>query len=451
MAECVAAEPTETIAFDRPGLRALLAASPEMGELVLGLPPGPPGVARGRGARRDAPHRRARLAPGLRGPRPARAQPCPAPRPRRRPRPVRGKILDWLDITREETPILVRYDRVLRNPSAAQVARELGLGRRSTGSASTWWCSAPARRGWRPPSTAPRRVDHRRRRRRHRRPGRHLLPHRELPRLPHRDLRRRAHAGGDAPGAPLRRGPLELPPRGGADRRPRGADPDRPGRRPARPGADGGHGDRRPLARARRPRRGALPGGRASTTPPCRPTPSAIATRTSLWSAAATRPGRRRRTSPATPAASASRCAAGVVHHHVALPGRAHRAIAPHRAADRDRGGGPARPGRAGRGHPPGRRRRAAGPGARRVRDDRRRAVHRGRGRRAGVDAAGYLLCGPGAAKCDGRLRWPLSDRAPHLLETVRPGVFAAGDVRAGRPQLRGRRRRRRAPWPPAS
>jgi thioredoxin reductase (NADPH) len=48
------------------------------------------------------------------------------------------------------------------------------------------------------------------------------------------------------------------------------------------------------------------------------------------------------------------------------------------------------------------------------------------------VDPAGYLLCGAGAAKCDGHLGWPLKDREPHLLETVRPGVFAAGDVRAG-------------------
>jgi thioredoxin reductase (NADPH) len=48
------------------------------------------------------------------------------------------------------------------------------------------------------------------------------------------------------------------------------------------------------------------------------------------------------------------------------------------------------------------------------------------------VDSAGYLLCGAGAAKCEGHLRWPLSDREPHLLETIRPGVFAAGDVRAG-------------------
>jgi thioredoxin reductase (NADPH) len=48
-----------------------------------------------------------------------------------------------------------------------------------------------------------------------------------------------------------------------------------------------------------------------------------------------------------------------------------------------------------------------------------------------GVDAAGYLLCGSGAAHCEGHLGWPLRDREPSLLETTRPGVFAAGDVRA--------------------
>jgi thioredoxin reductase (NADPH) len=48
------------------------------------------------------------------------------------------------------------------------------------------------------------------------------------------------------------------------------------------------------------------------------------------------------------------------------------------------------------------------------------------------LDAAGYLLCGSAAAGCDGHLSWPLKDPEPHLLETVRPGVFTAGDVRAG-------------------
>jgi thioredoxin reductase (NADPH) len=48
------------------------------------------------------------------------------------------------------------------------------------------------------------------------------------------------------------------------------------------------------------------------------------------------------------------------------------------------------------------------------------------------LDAAGYLLCGAGAAKSNGHLCWPLADREPHMLETTRPGVFAAGDVRSG-------------------
>jgi thioredoxin reductase (NADPH) len=48
------------------------------------------------------------------------------------------------------------------------------------------------------------------------------------------------------------------------------------------------------------------------------------------------------------------------------------------------------------------------------------------------VDAAGYILCGTDAAKHDGHLRWPVSDREPYMLETTRPGVFVAGDVRAG-------------------
>lgn len=48
------------------------------------------------------------------------------------------------------------------------------------------------------------------------------------------------------------------------------------------------------------------------------------------------------------------------------------------------------------------------------------------------LDEAGYIACGDGAAARYGPNRWPASDRSPQLLETVWPGVFAAGDVRAG-------------------
>jgi thioredoxin reductase (NADPH) len=48
------------------------------------------------------------------------------------------------------------------------------------------------------------------------------------------------------------------------------------------------------------------------------------------------------------------------------------------------------------------------------------------------LDQSGYIRCGDEAADSDGPYRWRTSDRRPLLLETVRPGVFAAGDVRAG-------------------
>lgn len=51
------------------------------------------------------------------------------------------------------------------------------------------------------------------------------------------------------------------------------------------------------------------------------------------------------------------------------------------------------------------------------------------------LDSAGYLVCGASAAASDSHLCWPLADREPQLLETVRPGVFAAGDVRAEAPK----------------
>jgi thioredoxin reductase (NADPH) len=43
------------------------------------------------------------------------------------------------------------------------------------------------------------------------------------------------------------------------------------------------------------------------------------------------------------------------------------------------------------------------------------------------VDEAGFVLCGA-AAREHG---WSESSREPYLLETVRPGVFVAGDVRS--------------------
>jgi thioredoxin reductase (NADPH) len=47
------------------------------------------------------------------------------------------------------------------------------------------------------------------------------------------------------------------------------------------------------------------------------------------------------------------------------------------------------------------------------------------------VDEAGYVLCGGAARAYDGYRSWPENGRDPFMLETVRPGVFAAGDVRA--------------------
>jgi thioredoxin reductase (NADPH) len=48
------------------------------------------------------------------------------------------------------------------------------------------------------------------------------------------------------------------------------------------------------------------------------------------------------------------------------------------------------------------------------------------------LDAAGFVKTGPDLSPDDlAASAWPLA-RAPHLLETSRPGIFAVGDVRGG-------------------
>jgi thioredoxin reductase (NADPH) len=48
------------------------------------------------------------------------------------------------------------------------------------------------------------------------------------------------------------------------------------------------------------------------------------------------------------------------------------------------------------------------------------------------LDAKGFIKTGPDLSQKDlADAHWPVA-RAPHLLETCLPGVFAVGDVRAG-------------------
>jgi thioredoxin reductase (NADPH) len=47
------------------------------------------------------------------------------------------------------------------------------------------------------------------------------------------------------------------------------------------------------------------------------------------------------------------------------------------------------------------------------------------------LDAQGFIKTGPDLSQDDlAAAHWPLT-RAPHLLETCLPGIFAVGDVRA--------------------
>src|ERR687895_2746153 len=124
---CVAVEPTDVIVFDRDGLRELLARWPELGEHVFRtlLARRNWHVDEGHGIMRLIAARGSRRAFEVRD------------LLERNLLPVRwydvdtdeesAELLRWLDIPREETPVLVHATNVMRNPSAAQVARSLGL------------------------------------------------------------------------------------------------------------------------------------------------------------------------------------------------------------------------------------------------------------------------------------------------------------------------------------
>lgn len=124
---CVAAEESTLIVFPSAKLRKMLAEWPEFSEMVLGALTARRDwlVSQGYGVLRLVADRGSRRAFEVRD------------LLERNLLPVRwydpaededtAKLLGKLDIPREETPVLIRNERVLTNPSPAQVARELGL------------------------------------------------------------------------------------------------------------------------------------------------------------------------------------------------------------------------------------------------------------------------------------------------------------------------------------
>src|SRR3954470_1053553 len=127
LSAAVAVEPTDVIAFDRAGLRSMMARWPELGEHLFATM-----LARrrwheegGHGVMRLIAARGSRRAFDVRD------------LLERNLLPVHwydvdtddesARMLEWLEIPREETPVLVHATNVFRNPSAAQVARSLGL------------------------------------------------------------------------------------------------------------------------------------------------------------------------------------------------------------------------------------------------------------------------------------------------------------------------------------
>ena len=127
IAEVVADEPTDVIVFERGELRSMLASWPEMAE----------GILRTMTARREWHEENGYGVLRLIAPRGSRRAFEVRDLLERNLIPTRwydvdtdddsAAMLEWLQIPREETPVLVRGTEVLRNPSAAQVARDLGL------------------------------------------------------------------------------------------------------------------------------------------------------------------------------------------------------------------------------------------------------------------------------------------------------------------------------------
>src|SRR6476620_1078379 len=124
---CVAVEQTDVIEFDRAGLRDLLARWPEFGEHIF----------RTLLARRAWHEANGYGVMRLIAPRGSRRSFEVRDLLERNLLPVRwydvdtdaesAAMLEWLEIPRSETPVLVHATNVMRNPSAAQVARSLGL------------------------------------------------------------------------------------------------------------------------------------------------------------------------------------------------------------------------------------------------------------------------------------------------------------------------------------
>ena len=127
LSACVAVETTDVIEFDRGSLRAIMARWPEFGEHIFAtlLARRAWHEASGHGVIRIIAPRGSRRAFEVRD------------LLERNLLPVRfydvdtdeesAALLRWLDIPRSETPVLVHAANVMRNPSAAQVARSLGL------------------------------------------------------------------------------------------------------------------------------------------------------------------------------------------------------------------------------------------------------------------------------------------------------------------------------------